>query len=46
VDLRVIDRYQEGSTIAVAVRRAHRTDVPTASVDAAFERAVLQLLRR
>jgi DNA topoisomerase-1 len=45
VDARVIDRFQEGTTIRATAQRAHRPQTSPASVDAAVERAVLRLLR-
>jgi len=42
VDPRVVDEYEEGSTIAAATRRRHRTPDERQS---ALERAVLRLLR-
>jgi DNA topoisomerase-1 len=43
VDPRVVDLYEDGTTIAAAVRRRHKTPE---SRQAALERAVLRMLRR
>jgi DNA topoisomerase IB len=44
VDERIIERYQAGQTIAVAVRRAEKETLPLQR-QAIVERAVLRLLR-